>query len=90
MEQGPLFRTCPICNYGTDEAEGDDAAPSEVTLLSTAFIQIVGIFDRIPHIGFFAGWLLLALLLACALVYVWNSISARLQTDDGQPGPEQK
>jgi hypothetical protein len=72
MEQGPLFRTCPIwlCNYGTDEAEGDDAAPSEVTLLSTAFSQIVGIFDRIPHIGFFAGWLLLALLLACALVYV--------------------
>jgi hypothetical protein len=50
----------------------------------------VGIFDRIPHIGFFAGWLVLALLLACALVYVWSSISARLQAGDGQPGSEQK
>jgi len=58
--------------------------------LASAFSQIVGIFDRIPHIGFFAGWFFLALLLACALVYVWSSVSARLQTDDGQPEPEKK
>ena len=44
--------------------------------LSNAFGHLVETFDRIPRIGFIAGWFALALLLAGALVYVWNSIAA--------------
>ncbi|HUL89516.1 MAG TPA: hypothetical protein VLU23_15225 [Pseudolabrys sp.] len=57
--------------------------------MSTIFNQSIEFLDRIPHIGFIVVWFALALLLACALIYVWNSIAARHQTGGNPPGSKQ-
>jgi hypothetical protein len=57
--------------------------------LSTVFGHLAEAFDRIPHTRFIAGWFVLALLLAGALVCVWSSVATRLQAD-GRPGAKQK
>jgi hypothetical protein len=57
--------------------------------LSTVFGHLAEAFDRIPHTSFIAGWFVLALLLAGALVYVWSSVAPRLQAG-GRPGAKQK
>jgi hypothetical protein len=57
--------------------------------LSTVFGHLVEAFDRIPHTGFIAGWFVLTLLLAGALVYVWSSVAAKRQAGV-RPRPKQK
>jgi hypothetical protein len=47
--------------------------------LPTTLSQLLELFARIPHTGFFAALFVFALLLACALVLVWQSIAASLQ-----------